>query len=118
MINEKSRRKYLGSYLVVISSHRYLLSVTEPKMRFIELLLGAAAITSVLAAPAADDASTSMAKQRRKSKFQFTGVNESGAEFGNKNLPGRLGKDYTWPVKPTIDVSDGHGSFSAGAQSI
>lgn len=77
-------------------------------MRFTDLLLGAAAVTSVLAAPATDitTTSTSLSKQRRKSKFQFTGVNESGAEFGNKNLPGLLGKDYTWPVKSTIDVSE------------
>ncbi len=74
-------------------------------MRFLELLLGAATITSVLAAPAADGP-TATIKQKRKSKFQFVGVNESGAEFGNKNLPGILGKDYTWPVHSTIDVRD------------
>ena len=84
-------------------------------MRFIELLLGAAAITSVLAAPTTDVASTSVAKQRRKSKFQFTGVNESGAEFGNKNLPGQQGKDFTWPVKPTIDVSGSWDALSVAA---
>ncbi|KAL1896761.1 hypothetical protein Sste5346_004394 [Sporothrix stenoceras] len=78
-------------------------------MRFIELLLGAAAVTSVFAAPTTDVATTSVSKQRRKSKFQFTGVNESGAEFGNKNLPGLLGKDYTWPVKSTIDTLTGKG---------
>ncbi len=71
-------------------------------MRFLELLLSAAAVTSVLATPA--DAPTTATKQKRKSKFQFVGVNESGAEFGNKNLPGRLDKDYTWPVHSAIDV--------------
>ncbi|ERS97498.1 hypothetical protein HMPREF1624_05666 [Sporothrix schenckii ATCC 58251] len=78
-------------------------------MRFIDLVCGAAAVTSVLAAPTTEAAGTSAAKQRRKSKFQFTGVNESGAEFGNKNLPGQLGKDYTWPVKSTIDTLTGKG---------
>lgn len=72
-------------------------------MRFLELLLGAAAVTAVLAAPVAD-APTPTTRQKRRSKFLFTGVNESGAEFGNKNLPGRLDKDYTWPVHSTIDV--------------
>ncbi len=74
-------------------------------MRFLELLLGAAAVTSVMAAPDADEASTpTSTKQKRKSKFLFAGVNESGAEFGQKSLPGRLGKDYTWPVHSAIDV--------------
>lgn len=70
-------------------------------MRFLDLILGAATVVSVLAAPAGDES----AKVKRKSKFMFTGVNESGAEFGNKNLPGRLDKDYTWPSKSAIDVS-------------
>lgn len=72
-------------------------------MRFLELVLGAATVVSVLAAPAVDESPAKVTK--RKSKFQFTGVNESGAEFGNKNLPGRLDKDYTWPAKSAIDVS-------------
>lgn len=32
------------------------------------------------------------------------GVNESGPEFGNKNLPGTLNKDYVWPTLSTVDV--------------
>lgn len=70
-------------------------------MRFLNVVLGAAAVTSVAAAPTTSS-ETSVAK--RKSKFLFTGVNESGAEFGSGNLPGTLGKDYTWPVHSTIDV--------------
>lgn len=69
-------------------------------MKFLELLVGAAAATSVLAAPSKEVAS----KKKRASAFEFVGVNESGAEFGNMNLPGRLGKDYTWPVHSAIDV--------------
>ena len=57
----------------------------------------------VLTAALAVSAGPAM-REKRKSKFQFTGVNESGAEFGNKNLPGLLGKDYTWPAKSAIDV--------------
>lgn len=72
-------------------------------MRFLEVLLGAAAVASVLAAPA-QDVATPTTKYKRKSKFQFTGVDESGAEFGNTAIPGQLNKDYTWPVKSTIDV--------------
>lgn len=74
-------------------------------MRFLNALLGAAAITSAVAAPTSSSSSeTSVVK--RKSKFLFTGVNESGAEFGQGNLPGTLGTDYTWPVHSTIDVSE------------
>lgn len=75
-------------------------------MRFLATLLGAAAVASVLAAPAAPDAAatTTTKPNKRKSKFLFTGVNESGAEFGSGALPGQLNKDYTWPAKSTIDV--------------
>lgn len=77
-------------------------------MRFLDILLGAAAVAPfrVLAAPAHDvGAPTPTPKQKRKSKFQFSGVNQSGAEFGNGAIPGQLNKDYTWPAKSTIDVS-------------
>ena len=63
------------------------------------LLLGLLATASAVAVPAG-----SAMREKRKSKFQFSGINESGAEFGNKNLPGLLGKDYTWPVKSALDV--------------
>jgi endoglucanase len=36
--------------------------------------------------------------------FQWFGVNESGAEFGNTAIPGELGKDYTWPNTSAIEV--------------
>lgn len=32
------------------------------------------------------------------------GVSESGAEFGESNIPGTLGKDYTWPGTSKIQV--------------
>ncbi|KAI8225235.1 putative endo-beta-1,4-glucanase B [Colletotrichum sp. SAR 10_99] len=68
-------------------------------MKFSNLALGAASVASVLAAPV--DGS---AKTKRAGKFTFTGVNESGGEFGQANLPGQLGKDYTWPKKTAIDT--------------
>lgn len=76
-------------------------------MRFLDVLIGAVALGSALAAPAGIDntpTSTRTIKNKRASKFQFVGVNQSGAEFGNKDLPGTLGKHYTWPVHSTIDV--------------
>ncbi|THG99752.1 hypothetical protein EW026_g2669 [Hermanssonia centrifuga] len=42
-------------------------------------------------------------------KFKFFGVNESGAEFGNTNIPGVLGTDYTWPSPSSIDFFVGKG---------
>ncbi|KAI1343884.1 glycoside hydrolase family 5 protein [Xylariaceae sp. FL0016] len=65
-------------------------------MRFIQILTAAATFASAVAAPAATPT------RKRASKFQFVGVNESGAEFGNMNLPGRLDKDYTWPAQSAI----------------
>jgi endoglucanase len=63
-------------------------------MKLVEILVTAAAITGVVAAPL----------KKRATKFQFVGVNESGAEFGSTILPGRLGKDYTWPDQNAINV--------------
>jgi len=71
-------------------------------MRFSSALVAMAAATGALAAPAVDTPTPTV---KRASKFQFVGVNQAGAEFGNKDLPGTLGKHYTWPVHSTIDVS-------------
>ncbi|KAI1083974.1 glycoside hydrolase family 5 protein [Whalleya microplaca] len=66
-------------------------------MRFIDLFVGATAFTGAVAAP-------KKATKKRQSAFEFTGVNESGAEFGNTALPGQLDKDYTWPVESAIST--------------
>ncbi|KAG5637145.1 hypothetical protein H0H81_005629 [Sphagnurus paluster] len=42
-------------------------------------------------------------------KFKYFGVNQSGAEFGNQNIPGVLGTDYTWPAPSSIDYFVGQG---------
>lgn len=36
-------------------------------------------------------------------KFEYFGVNESGAEFGSDNIPGVLGTDYIFPSESSID---------------
>jgi hypothetical protein len=74
-------------------------------MKFFTILLGAAAAGSALAAPAGDVPTPTTKTTKRASKFQFVGVNQSGAEFGQNTLPGQLGKHYTWPAKSSIDVS-------------
>ncbi|KAH7625774.1 glycoside hydrolase superfamily [Sordaria sp. MPI-SDFR-AT-0083] len=79
-------------------------------MKLLDIILGAIAVGSALAAPAGDKPTPTTTKtSKRASKFQFVGVNQSGAEFGNKDLPGQLGKHYTWPVQSTIDTLIGKG---------
>lgn len=53
---------------------------------------------AVLASTVALAAAAPSKKAKRAGNFEFFGVNESGAEFGNTNLPGVLGTDYTWPL--------------------
>lgn len=58
-------------------------------------LLGVASLVSaVFAAPT---------EEKRQSKLRWFGINESGAEFGEKNFTGVYGKEYTWYDFNTID---------------
>ncbi|KAF3904214.1 Endoglucanase [Orbilia brochopaga] len=56
---------------------------------------------------------TPSASPTSNGKFQYVGVNESGAEFGQNSIPGRLGTDYTWPSPSSVDyfVSQGMNIF-------
>ncbi|KFX94762.1 hypothetical protein V490_04201 [Pseudogymnoascus sp. VKM F-3557] len=74
-------------------------------MHFSKLAVIASTVALASAAPSK--------KAKRAGNFEFFGVNESGAEFGNLNLPGVLGTDYTWPLPATIDtlVADGMNIF-------
>ena len=72
-------------------------------MLFLEIFVGILAAGPAVAFPAIEDNSASTVK--RASKFQWVGTNQAGAEFGNLDLPGTLGKHYTWPVHSSIDVS-------------
>ncbi|KAI0181997.1 glycoside hydrolase family 5 protein [Hypoxylon sp. FL1284] len=65
-------------------------------MRFVDVLVGAAAVSGAVAVPTKT--------RKRADAFQFTGVSESGAEFGNTALPGQLDKDYTWPDQSAIST--------------
>ncbi|KAK1144621.1 hypothetical protein N8T08_004924 [Aspergillus melleus] len=40
--------------------------------------------------------------KKRDAGFTWFGVSESGAEFGESNIPGTLGTDYTWPETSKI----------------
>ncbi|KAG9051240.1 hypothetical protein FS837_010527 [Tulasnella sp. UAMH 9824] len=52
---------------------------------------------------------TSASPSATTKKFKLFGVNESCAEFGNANIPGVLGTDYTWPAPSSIDYFVGKG---------
>ena len=65
--------------------------------------LGLATTTGVLGAATATSAAVVTCPGA--TPFEFFGVNESGAEFGNTVIPGTLGTDYTWPETTSIDVS-------------
>ncbi|KIA75750.1 endo-beta-1,4-glucanase B [Aspergillus ustus] len=50
---------------------------------------------------------------KKRATLQFFGVNESGAEFGEANIPGVYGTDYIFPDTSTIStlISDGFNIF-------
>lgn len=79
------RDRERGLLFLSTLSRSYVFAVNLPKdtMRFVDLLVGAAAISGALAVPTKT--------RKRADAFQFTGVSESGAEFGNLALPGQLG---------------------------
>ncbi|CAP94832.1 hypothetical protein E8E15_005743 [Penicillium rubens] len=70
-------------------------------MRFDHIALLAAVAGSAAAAPAKN--------AKRASPFQWFGTSESGAEFGEDNLPGVYGKDYYFPDASTIQTLAGKG---------
>jgi endoglucanase len=73
-------------------------------MLFQNFLAATALVSSAFAAPAAE---------KRQSKLQWFGINESGAEFGEKNFTGVYGKEYTWYDLNTIDqfIDEGMNMF-------
>jgi endoglucanase len=71
----------------------------------------------LLAVLSAAAGSMAAAVDKRVSGFKWYGVSESGAEFGQTTLPGTLGKDYTWPVDSSIDVSCRGADGSSGKKS-
>jgi hypothetical protein len=78
---------------------------TKAKRMRLDILVGlAASATSAFAAPQ---------ELEKRAGFTWTGVNVAGGEFGNKDLPGQLGKHYTWPEKGALDtlMNDGVNIF-------
>ncbi|EAW06475.1 glycoside hydrolase family 5 protein [Aspergillus clavatus NRRL 1] len=71
-------------------------------MKFGNLILIAAAAGSAVAAPAKE-------QKKRSSVFQWVGINESGAEFGEKTIPGEYGTEYIFPDPSSISTLIGKG---------
>ncbi|KAL4743124.1 endo-beta-1,4-glucanase B [Aspergillus similis] len=69
----------------------------------VNTLLVAVAAGTAMAAP----------QLKKRSGFTFFGVSESGAEFGEQNIPGVWGTDYTFPDTEAIStlISKGFNSF-------
>lgn len=76
-------------------------------MKFTNIALAASAATVACAYPRGRDVvhtKQSAAVSKRANGFTWVGVSESGAEFGQGNIPGTLGTDYTWPETSKIQV--------------
>jgi len=65
--------------------------------------------TPVSTTPTTTSTAPSSTGCANRTKFQYFGVNESGAEFGNTAWPGVLGTDYTFPAPSSIDYFVGKG---------
>lgn len=64
-------------------------------MLFKNLIAAATLASTAFAAPAE--------KRQAANKLKFFGINESGAEFGEKNFTGVYGKEFIWYDLNTID---------------
>ncbi|CAI7586273.1 unnamed protein product [Penicillium bialowiezense] len=73
-------------------------------MKFTNIALAAGAASVACALPHAVHTKQSAAVNKRANGFTWVGVSESGAEFGEGNIPGTLGTDYTWPETSKIQV--------------
>ena len=61
-------------------------------------------LTNVLAAAALVSTAFAVPSEKRQSKkLKWFGINESGAEFGEKNFTGVYGREYIWYDLKTID---------------
>lgn len=72
-----------------------------------------AAVATTTTTAAASTGTGSASCSGTLTKFKYYGVNEAGAEFGNQNVPGVLGTDYTWPTTDSVDyfIAKGFNTF-------
>jgi hypothetical protein len=77
------------------------------EMKFTNIVLAASAASVACAYPRGRDVvptKQSATIKKRANGFTWLGVSESGAEFGEGNVPGTLGTDYIWPETSKIQV--------------
>jgi aryl-phospho-beta-D-glucosidase BglC (GH1 family) len=94
------KTKWLA-WLWTFTAFRFL---STPQVRINMLLQNVLAVAALVSS-----AFSAPTEQKRASKMKWFGINESGAEFGEKNIPGLYGKDYTWYDTTTIDQFIGQG---------
>lgn len=76
-------------------------------MKFTNVVLAASAASVACAYPRGRDVipnKQAASIKKRSNGFTWLGVSESGAEFGEGNVPGTLGTDYIWPETSKIQV--------------
>ncbi|CAG8924719.1 unnamed protein product [Penicillium salamii] len=76
-------------------------------MKFTNLALAASAASVACALPHGGQTvhtKQSAAVSKRGNGFTWVGVSESGAEFGEGNIPGTAGTDYAWPATSSIQT--------------
>jgi len=83
-------------------------------LKFKHLFIAASLLLTVFASPTPTINTPTRTKgdltcSGSRTKFTYFGVNESGAEFGQNNIPGALNTDYTWPSPSSIDFFMGKG---------
>ncbi|KAM3075471.1 hypothetical protein ACMFMG_007618 [Clarireedia jacksonii] len=67
-----------------------------------QVAVASSSSSSSAVASSAVAVSSSASKATSSGKLQWIGANESGAEFGQNNIPGTVGKDYTFPSTSAI----------------
>jgi endoglucanase len=88
-------------FFVKLDNH----SLLHFKMKFTNIVLAASATSLVAAYPRGRDVlPAKQSIKKRSTGFKWVGVSESGAEFGEGNVPGTLGSDYTWPETSQIKI--------------
>lgn len=73
-------------------------------MKFAQIFLAASAATVAFAYPTGRHVDPTADVKKHANGFTWFGVSESGAEFGESNIPGTLGNDYAWPETSQVKI--------------
>lgn len=103
---------FVHTFILLLLFHRIIrrqarYSLSNFAMKFAQIVLAASAATVAFAYPRGKDVDTTKQSadvQKRANGFTWFGVSESGAEFGESNIPGTLGSDYAWPDNSQVKI--------------